>query len=318
MKSVFVINPNAGQGKNTDGIVDKIKKATSDGTTEYEIYITQYAGDGERFVREYCRINGAARFFACGGDGTFGEILNGVSDCPDAEIGIIPNGTGNDFCRNFDCDFTDISAQLWGDAVYCDAIRYTTMGESRLCANMFNIGFDCNVADMTAKMKKKPFVSGSLAYLLSIFAMLIKKKGADITVELDGEEKHRGRLLLTSVANGTCCGGGIKSNPQAIVCDGYMDVNIIFNISRLNFLSKLPFYMKGTHVKIKGIEKIIYAQKCKRAVITPAGGRMRLCVDGEICDSARCEFEIVPGAFKFVVPQRLGVGQKKDMLECSV
>ena len=32
---------------------------------------------------------------------------------------------------------------------------------------MFNIGFDCNVADLTATMKKKPFVSGPFAYLLS-------------------------------------------------------------------------------------------------------------------------------------------------------
>ncbi len=84
---------------------------------------------------------------------------------------------------------------------------------------MFNIGFDCNVADMTANMKKKPFISGSLAYLLSIFVMLIKKKGAKLLIELDGEKKYCGPLL-TSLANGSYCGGGIKSNPLVSIKDG--------------------------------------------------------------------------------------------------
>ena len=78
---------------------------------------------------------------------------------------------------------------------------------------MFNIGFDCNVADMTAKMKKKPLISGSMAYLFSIFAILIKKKGANLKIELDDIVKYEGPLLLTSLANGCFCGGGIKSNP---------------------------------------------------------------------------------------------------------
>jgi diacylglycerol kinase family enzyme len=167
-------------------------------------------------------------------------------------------------------------------------------------------------------MKKKPFISGSLAYLISIFAILIKKKGANLSLELDGKEKHKGPLLLTAISNGKFCGGGLKSNPLGVINDGFMDINIVYNISRLNFLTKLPFYIKGTHIKLKNIEKVIFSTKCKRIAVTPLNGKMRICVDGEIEDAERTEFEIVQGAFDFVVPSKNCIVKDKEVLSAGV
>jgi len=309
MKTVFVVNPKAGQGKHGDETIEKIKRGAADLNVDVQVYITKGIGDGERFVKEYCQTFGAARFIACGGDGTLSEVLNGAIDCAGAEIGVMPMGTGNDFCRNFQDagDFLDVSSQLRGESILCDAIRYQTTlaGETKsgYCVNMFNIGFDCNVADMTAEMKKKPLVSGSFAYILSIFANLIRKKGANLRIEVDGKEAHNGQLLLTSVANGSYCGGGIKSNPLASVSDGFLSVNIIKNISRLYFLRLLPLYMKGTFLNFPGIERVILSKRCKKLTITPLAGAFRICCDGEITDAGKTEFEIVPGAFRFVVPK---------------
>ena len=310
MKTIFIINPKAGQGKNIEMLINNIKKTSEKIGADAEVYQTKCVGDATVFVRDYCGKNGVARFIACGGDGTLGEVVNGIMDFPGAEVGVVPMGTGNDFCRNFNhCDgFFDIEAQLCGETDYCDAICYKSVinGKEKTgyCVNMFNIGFDCNVADMTAKMKKKPLISGSIAYLISIFAVLIKKKGANLSIEIDGKEKHTGPLLLTSIANGKYCGGGIQSNPLASVHNGKMNVNIVYNISRINFMSKFPYYMKGTHIKLKGIEDIINNTQCEKVVITPHCGKMRLCTDGEISDAGRTEFSIVNNAFKFVLPRK--------------
>jgi hypothetical protein len=119
-----------------------------------------------------------------------------VESCADADVGIVPIGTGNDFCRNFDSSFDDVAEQFGGSVVKCDAIRYTTETENGTvtgyCANMFNIGFDCNVSDMTANMKKKPFISGSMAYFISILVNLITKKGENLRIEVDDTVKHSG------------------------------------------------------------------------------------------------------------------------------
>ena len=233
MKTIFIVNPKAGQGTDTKRLIDAIENTANCLGKQIEIYITTSVGDATCFVKECCKTKGPARFIACGGDGTLNEVLNGAAGYPDAEIGVIPMGTGNDFCRNFAKDFTNITSQINGNTVKCDAIKFTTEEKEGYCINMFNIGFDCNVADMTANMKKKPFVSGPLAYFLSILTALIKKKGAKLKIELDGEEKHSGALLLTSIANGCFCGGGIKSNPLASVQDGLINVNIIKNIAFL-------------------------------------------------------------------------------------
>lgn len=99
---------------------------------------------------------------------------------------------------------------------------------------------------------------------MAVLCILIKKKGADLRVELDGEVYEDGPVLLTALANGSFCGGGVKSAPTARLDDGLMDVNIIYNVSRREFLSKFPAYSKGTHMQIPGIEKIIFARQCRR------------------------------------------------------
>ncbi len=70
---------------------------------------------------------------------------------------------------------------------------------------------------LAATLKTYPLLSGSLAYLMAILAILVKKKGANLKVEVDGEVKHDGPLLLTAVANGCFCGGGVKSSPMASI-----------------------------------------------------------------------------------------------------
>lgn len=308
MKTVFIVNSKAGQGKNIDKLVSNIKTASAELNADTEIYMTQSVGDAKVYVRDYCNTIGPARFIACGGDGTLSEVLNGAMDCPLAELGVIPMGTGNDFCRNFENreNFKDISMQITGQTVKCDAIKYKTEiagGErSGYCVNMFNIGFDCNVADLMAEIKKKPFIVGHMAYFISILINLIKKKGAELKIELDGEVKHEGPLLLNSVANGAYCGGGIKSNPMASVQDGLLNINIIKDIPRAAFIRLLPNYMKGTHMSLKGIEKIISNIKGKKLIVTPLKGEIKMSNDGEIIKAGRTEFDIVPSAFNFVIP----------------
>ena len=312
MKIIFVINPKAGKGKGIDKLTEKIRSASDKTGIKADIYMTEAAGDAEAFAdlmgKETEASGEEVRLIACGGDGTLNEVLNGAIKYENLTVGVVPIGTGNDFCRNFpdDGDFLDMEAQLTGKVIKSDAIRYSGLmagkEQTRYCANMFNIGFDCNVVDLTAKLKTYPLIAGSFAYLLGVAITFIKKKGAKLRVELDGEVIEDGSLLLTTIANGGFCGGGVHSSPYASVTDGIMDVNVIYNVSRWQFLKKFPYYAKGTHMELPGISDIIYAGTCRKARITPLDGTMRLCTDGEIVDAGTIDFEIVPEAFNLLVP----------------
>lgn len=312
MHTVFVINPKAGKGKQGSALLARVEAAREKHPEEIEIYTTKFMGDATRFVREtaMARMDESIRFIACGGDGTFSETANGAIGCANAVVGVFPLGTGNDFCRNFPSDtpFSDIEAQLEGEEVLCDAISCTGKinGEDRIRygMNMFNIGFDCNVVVEKEKIKKIPFVKGSLAYLFGIFKVLVKKQGADLILKIDGEVVHEGALLLTSVANGSYCGGGIRSNPGASLSDGMMDVNIIYDVSRIEFMKKLPYYAKGTHPSAPGIEKILCEKRCTEMTVIPRTGQMNLCIDGEVVEAEEVTFRILPGALKFSLPRK--------------
>ena len=199
-----------------------------------------------------------------------------------------------------------VEAQIRGRVQKCDLIKYQGVIDgqerTRYCANMFNIGFDCNVVDLTAKVKEYPLLKGSLAYLVSVLAILVKKKGALLKVEIDGETVQDGPVLLTAVANGAFCGGGVKGLPKADLTDGLIDASIIYNVSRTEFLKKFPYYAKGTHLDLPDVDKIVYYRQCREVAITPLNGMMRLCVDGEISDAGQIHMEIVPEAARIVVP----------------
>lgn len=315
MKHIFIMNPVAGSKDRREEILGRIGSAAEEAGVDYEIYFTKHQGDCRRYVREICAEYAEKgiklRIYGCGGDGTVHETVNGVIGFDNVEIGIIPMGTGNDYIRNYGSisDFMDIKRQLAGSSVPSDAILYKGEHNDTItegyCANMFNIGFDCNVVDLTARVKKWPFVSGSLAYLVSVFLMLIKKKGADIRIEYSNGHVKEGRILLAAVANGCYCGGGIKGVPYCDLNDGLMDVSVINDVSRNFFVRLFPSYIKGTHPENKAMKKkkVLKYTKEKTLTIIANGESLRLCTDGEITTQKRIEFSAVKDAFRFIVPQ---------------
>lgn len=323
MKTIFVVNPVSGKHAGENVLVRQIREHAINRHQDVTIYQTQGERDAESFIfRTVLEEAGEPlKIIVCGGDGTMNEAVNGLMKAKNtlllkdpkaqvnAALGLVPIGSGNDFIKNFWSveAARSIDAQLTAKPVDCDVLEYTRIREGaepevRYCANMFNIGFDCNTADLANRIKKSPLVSGSMAYLLSVLINLIKKKGADLKVSVDGETIHEGPLLLCSIANGPYCGGGIKSNPTATVQDGKIDVNVVQDVSHLQFLKLLPSYMKGTHMQMKGVEKIIRTAVCEEVEITPLNGSMRLCTDGEITDEEIIRVRVIRGGYKFLAP----------------
>ena len=312
MKYYFLLNPAAGQGEDLTALRNRICQSAEACSADAASYETKCVGDAERFVKERLaeETEEPIIFIACGGDGTFNEVLNGCMGSKNGICSVYPMGTGNDFVRNFpeDVDFCDLNALFKGHIIRCDAIEYSGVmnGEFRIryCGNMVNIGFDCNVVDKTAELKKKPFLSGSIAYLAGVASTLIRKKGADLTIIADGRTVSDGPILLTSIANGSYCGGGVMSNPYAVLQDGRIDMSVIKDLGRLRFISLFPLYQKGEHLDTPKTKDIIYNLKAEEITVLPRKGSMRTCVDGEISTTEGLLFRIQPEAFRLLVPER--------------
>ncbi len=311
MKYYFFVNPAAGQGKGTDKLIAKIDDAFETRGEEYGIILTDAAGDGEKRAREICMelAGEEARIYACGGDGTAGEIVNGIYGYDNVAFGIVPIGSGNDTVRNFPeaGDFLDIDSQIEGTDCRIDLMRFRgsidDREQTRYCINMFNIGFDCNTVELAARLKTKPLIAGSVAYLMAVAGMLIQKKATTLRITVDGEIIRDGDLLLTAVCNGSYCGGGVKSTPQARIDDGLIDMIVINDVTRREFIKLFPKYRSGTYPDMPGIEKVIEHYRGREIRLEPHKSKdFFICADGEILLTTGVDITICPSALRFIVP----------------
>ncbi len=298
----FILNPKSGKKKRQTKLEQTIKEACMKRQLNYHIYYTTCSGDATEYVKSMIRIseNERQRFICVGGDGTINEIANSAPSNPNAEFGVIPSGSGNDFVRNFTNTklFSSIDAQIDGHTESFDLIKCN----ENYCVNMVNIGFDCSVVKEAEKLKKFKFVSPGISYILGVVVVLFKKFGTKMKLIFDNGEVIEQEFTLTAIGNGKFCGGGFMAAPKALLNDGLFDVCAIDKVSRTTFVSLVGSYKKGTYLENKRAMKVIKHRRVphfKMEFEAP----IPICIDGEIKGAKTVDFSIVRNAFNFVIPK---------------
>ena len=85
-------------------------------------------------------------------------------------------------------------------------------------------------------------------YVGAVLAELVVGRVATFELALDGRPS-RLRGWLVAVANGPSYGGGMKVAPQASLDDGLLDVVVIHEIGKLEFLRTFPKVFSGRHLE---------------------------------------------------------------------
>ena len=82
MKHYFIINPAAGPKDSSAILKQHIEKLFENKTDTYEIYITKSAGESYKIANEASNnLTEETIFYACGGDGTCFDVINGKGVC---------------------------------------------------------------------------------------------------------------------------------------------------------------------------------------------------------------------------------------------
>lgn len=199
MKHYFFVNPVAGKGNQSNELIEDIRTAMQGSESEYEIILTEPNRESEAKARDIAEgLNGeAARFYACGGDGTANEIASGVIGFDGVELGIVPIGSGNDMIRNFPDagNFMNVRSQINGKSREVDVMKFMRIvgGEEQTgyCLNMFNIGFDCNVVETALNLKKKEVLFRSC--LPNSYISKLRQKEGRLSRYLRGRQSNQRR-----------------------------------------------------------------------------------------------------------------------------
>ena len=130
MQHIFIINPTAGKVDASVALIPQIHAAASRAGLRPTIEVTRRAGQARDLAAQYAAGGEEVYLYACGGDGTLNEILQGTVGRPNAAIGCVPCGSGNDYVRNFgtQAQFLDLDAQLTAQPFAADVIRTPHVG----------------------------------------------------------------------------------------------------------------------------------------------------------------------------------------------
>jgi diacylglycerol kinase (ATP) len=267
---LFIINPTAGSGK-AKNFEPYIEKHMNDKGIKYKVVFTTKPKEATQLVLNNPEYSICV---AVGGDGTVGEVANGILQRGQGVLGIIPAGTGNDLSKSLLIteDIKEACKKLINNKTKAiDLGRVLDI----YFFNIASLGFDAEVVRHTDKIKT--VIKGKTAYVLAVLTALLVYKSKRMNIEVDGE-KIRRKATLVAIGNGSYYGGGMQILPMAKLDDGELDICIVKDISNLRILFLFPSIFKGEHIKYK---KYIEIHRGKRIKVQ-VDGEMYLNIDGEI------------------------------------
>lgn len=293
-----VANPTSGRGKGARLIpqVDALLRSLG---LAHTLHICEGPDDPER-VAHRAAAEGADIVAALGGDGQAGACANGVLGTG-AALAVIPAGTGNDFARHIGLDRKDPMAatRILASPVIrkLDVALVKTSDQARHFVNVGGAGFDSDVNEHANGVR---FLKGTLKYVYSTFVTLARFKPGNFTVAVDGDQ-HDFRGMMLAVGNGSSYGGGMLVCPGARSDDGLLEVCVIQELPRWQFVKAFPKVFKGRHTEHPAVRMLR-----GREIEISADRPFQVYADGERVGSLPATFTVLPGALPVVVPPDSG------------
>lgn len=290
-----IINPAAksGRGKQLWAQLEEVFKEQN---VEYQVHFTRREGDAGRYAEELTEHGAAVRLLVCGGDGTLNEVLQGIHDLDTVELAYIPQGSANDFARDFPEQGNPkerLRRILTREPYRIDVGLVRILAQDgtehvRRFAGSSGIGYDAAVCEEVDRSVMKRYLNrlrlGKLAYLIIALKQLVQLPQHPVRIVIDKErEISMQRCLFSAFMVHRYEGGGFMFCPDADAFDGELDLCMAENLTRRKILRVLPSAFSGKHVRYK---REVHTFR-GREIVVSAEEPMYFHVDGEVVCRAK-------------------------------
>ena len=263
-----IINPASRSGKGESLWRNIVEPYLMERKIEYISYFSRKPGEVAKLaakITQDASPQAPRHIILLGGDGTFNEMLQGISDFSAVKLGYIPTGSSNDLAR--DLGISKEPAQAVAQALYSGTPHQMDVGcvtfkdnTKRYFAVSCGIGFDAAVCEETNRSAFKKALNriglGKLAYLTIAIKQLLTAKSVSCRIQLDNKEPFviQKYLFLAGMLH-RYEGGGFKFCPKAKPNDGILDIcTAATKLPRWVILLVLPTAFWGKHYLFPGIE----------------------------------------------------------------
>ncbi|HEX6293343.1 MAG TPA: diacylglycerol kinase family protein [Herpetosiphonaceae bacterium] len=286
-----IFNPHAQKGHAAQR-EQSVRTALHNADLSFKLARTEYPGHAQHLAAAAADQDHYTAIVAVGGDGTINEVVNGLigSSLP---LGLIPIGTGNDLVKML--ELPSNRPLVAAERLRRGALRPVDVGvaNGRAFINGLGCGFDAQVA---VENQRPTRLRGFAVYLAALLRALKHYQSPPMRVCFDGQTIER-RMLLTTVGNGRCHGGGFWVTPDARIDDGLFDLCLCDALRLDEIVRYIPKVIRGTHTRLKQV-RMARAAHVTIESVTP----VPVHVDGEILGTAlqQVEVEIRPGALNLL------------------
>ena len=260
MRHLFIINPAAGSYNQTEDYRKKIAEICEAKDLDYSIRISGAPGRCCKIAREAAESGREYRIYACGGDGTLNEVVNGAVGFDNVAVTTFAGGSGNDFARMFSDPnaFRDLERLLDAEEVTFDLIKCNEDYSLNICS----VGLDARIGHDVANYKRLPLLSGFRAYAVSTVVNVVKGIHEHYVVEVDGQ-RFDGNFTMICACNGRFYGGGFCPVPAADPTDGKLEVLLVRDVSRLKVAQVVGAYKDGKYADFPDLIRHFRADSVK-------------------------------------------------------
>lgn len=302
----LIVNPSAGGGK-AGRALPRVLPALSGHGLRVRSELTRDLDHARELARAAAL---AGETVVClSGDGMVGAVADALREVPDALLGILPGGRGNDLARvlGISADPVQACATIAGGFS-----RRLDLGEigGHAFVGIASVGFD---SEANRIANEAPPRLGNLVYAYGALRALIGWRPARFEIELthagaahDGgrvgtppDERHSFMAYTVGAANSKAYGGGMRAAPDALLDDGLLDVMVLESVSKIRFLTRiLPKVFSGTHVQEPNV-RVFRATE----VTVSADRPFTMYADGDPIGDLPLRIRALPGAVRVIVPR---------------
>jgi diacylglycerol kinase (ATP) len=300
---VFLVNPASANGSTGRRWPEIARQAAAQGLTG-DVLISERP----RHLTELARgaVDGGAQMLVVvGGDGSVHEAVNGIvaAGRSDVELAVLPRGTGKDFVRSLRIPRglgEALAVAKEGrvrpvDVGRAEFVAWEGTHETAYFANFAGAGISGAIARRANASSKA--AGGRVSFLWATVAVFAGWKSAAITADVDGV-RRTGQMFEVLAMNGDYAAGGMWVTPEAEPDDGRLDVLLIGDVTKVDFLRTFPKIYRGKHLSHPKIEVLR-----GRAVDVTADVPLPIVLDGEQPGTTPARFEVVPDALRVRVPE---------------
>lgn len=296
MTHLFIINPAAGSRDRTAEYTRAIETCCAG--MDYRIVVSEKPGDCARITRQAAETGESCRIYACGGDGTLNEVVQGAAGYENVAVTVFSGGSGNDFAKIFDDPkaFFQLPRLLDAEEVTFDLIDCN----GDLSLNICSVGLDARIGTDVAHYKRLPLLHGHSAYVASTVINVIRGIHEHYVIEIDGE-RIDGRQTMICACNGRYYGGGFNPVPEADPTDGLLDVLIVKKVSRLQVPGVVGKYKNGQYASLPHLVRHFKTKTLKIICDKPTP----INLDGELRTASQINMSISDKKLRFFYPKGL-------------